>query len=260
MGIVNRITKLLGIQKNYWEDFMEWTKEEVIRRLQEVNQKGFIPISSDMYRNDDGIVGHVLEREFGVKENNLHIADLGTYELKGMRIRKGRSSMLTLFHQKSTEGMTPIQIFDRFGYVRASRRDGSMKKKLFTTIYGNKENSLGFILRPSGAYNVDLYFHDEYLARWDLSSGIEKIRQILLAFAETQGRRNAEEEKFHYVKAFILGSPKDIYQAIEEGAVVMDLCIDQPADGSKPVHDRGPHIRIPIKKLGMLFDTVEQVL
>lgn len=40
----------------------------------------------------------------------------------------------------------------------------------------------------------------------------------------------------------------------------MDLCIDQPADGSKPVHDRGPHIRIPIRKLNALFDVVEQVL
>ena len=40
----------------------------------------------------------------------------------------------------------------------------------------------------------------------------------------------------------------------------MDLCIDQPVDGSKPIHDRGPHIRIPIKKLDTLFSLVEKVL
>lgn len=239
---------------------MEWTKEQVISRLKEIESKGYIPVPSGMYRNDDGIVGQILEREFEVNENNLHIADLGTYELKGMRIKKGKSSTLTLFHQTSTAGMTPIQIFDRFSYVRASQRDGTLKRKLFTTIYGNKENSLGFILMPSGTSNVDLYYKDEYIARWDLSRGLEKIQQVLLAFAETTGRRNTEDECFHYVKAFILSSPKNIYKAISEGAVIMDLCIDQPADGSKAVHDRGPHIRIPVRKLSSLFDVVEQIL
>ncbi len=239
---------------------MEWTKERVMLRLKEVERKGYIPVPAGMYRNDDGIVGQILEREFEVNENNLHIADLGTYELKGLRVRKGRSSTLTLFHQTSTEGMTPLQIFDRFSYIRASQRDGTMKRKLFTTIYGNKENSLGFILRSSGTSNVDLYYHDEYLARWDLSGSLDKIQQVLLAFAETVGRRNTEEEQFHYIKAYILRSPRNIYKAISEGAVVMDLCIDQPADGSKPAHDRGPHIRIPIRKLSALFDVAEQVL
>ena len=239
---------------------MEWTKERVISRLRELEHKGFISVPSGMYRNDDGIVGQILEREFEVNENNLHIADLGTYELKGMRIKKRKSSTLTLFHQTSTAGMTPIQIFDRFSYVRASQRDGTPKRKLFTRIYGNKENSLGFILKASGTSNVDLYYHDEYLARWDLSSGLAKIQQILLAFAETTGERNSSEEQFHYTRAYILSSPKNIYKAISEGAVVMELCIDQPADGSKPVHDRGPHIRIPVKKLSALFDVVEQVL
>ena len=89
---------------------------------------------------------------------------------------------------------------------------------------------------------------------------MDKIQQVLLAFAETIGPRNTEEEQFHYIRAYILRSPKNIYNAISEGAVVMDLCIDQPADGSKPVHDRGPHIRIPIRKLNALFDVVEQVL
>ena len=237
-----------------------WNKEQVATKLREISGKGFISIPDGMYRNDDGIVGQILEREFAVEENNLHIADLGTYELKGMRYKKGKSSTLTLFHQTSTAGMTPLQLFERFSYLRASQRDGSLKRKLFTTIYGNKENSLGFILKASGTYNVDLYYHDEYLARWDLSSGIQKIQQVLLAFAETKGERNTPDEQFHYISAYILSSPKNIYSAIAEGAVVMDLCIDQPADGSKPVHDRGPHIRIPVKKLDKLFDSAEKIL
>lgn len=172
---------------------MEWTKENVIQKMEELRDKGFIRVPADMFRKDDGIVGQILEREFGVAENNLHLADLGTYELKGMRKKKNKASTLTLFHQTSTAGLTPNQIFDRFSYEKPSQRDGSLKRKLFTTIYGNKVNSLGFILRGNGDANVDLFFKDEYLATWDLTSGNGKIKQVLLALAETRGAANSSE-------------------------------------------------------------------
>lgn len=241
---------------------MEWTKENVIQKMEELRDKGFIRIPVDMFRKDDGIVVQILEREFGVAENTLHLADLGTYELKGMREKKSKASTLTLFHQTSTSGLTPNQIFDRFSYEKLSQRDGSLKRKLFTTIYGNKINSLGFILRGSGDANVDLFFQDEYLATWDLTSGNGKIKQVLLALAETRGAANSKDEEFHFVEAFILSSPKNIYDAIASGAVVMDLCIDQPASDfrKRAPHDRGPHIRIPIRKLNSLFDNVEKIM
>lgn len=239
---------------------MEWTKEKVIKRLHEIEKKGYLPIPEDMYRHDDGVVGQVLEREFCVSENNLHIADLGTYELKGLRYKERNASKLTLFHQRSTSGMTPLEIFDRFCYQKPSVRDGSMKRKLFTTVKGDRENNLGFILKARNGHAVDLYHHKEYLATWDLESGKRKIHQILLALAKTRGRVNSKEECFHYVKGYILSGPKDIYEAIDSGAVVLEFCIDQPADQTAAPHDRGPHIRIPIKKLDTLFERVEQVL
>lgn len=241
---------------------MLWTKESVAGKIKEISAKGFISIPEEAYRKDDGIVGQVLEREFGILENNIHLADLGTYELKGMRLKKNKSGNLTLFHQTSTSGMSPSQIFERFGYERPSKRDGSLKRKLFTTIKGNKQNNLGFILQAGGESAVSLYYRDEYLATWDLTSGKGKINQFLLAMAETSGVANSKDERFHFVRAYILSSPKNIYEAIAAGAVVMDLCIDQPASefGKKAPHDRGPHIRIPIKKLHLLFDSVEQIL
>lgn len=213
-----------------------WTKEAVIERLKEINSKGFIPVPQGMFRADDGIVGQILEREFGVAENNLHLADLGTYELKGMRKKKGKTSKLTLFHQTSTSGMTPRQIFDRFSYEKPSNRDGSLKRKLFTTIYGNKFNRLGFTLRAQGVSEVCLYHEEEYLATWDLTGGKGKINQVLFVLAETQGPANSKYEQFHFIEAYILSSPKNIYDAISSGAVVMELCIDQPTNefGKKP--------------------------
>ncbi len=239
-----------------------WTKEAIIEQMDIISAKGFISVPQGMFRRDDGIVGQVLEREFGVPENNLHLADLGKYELKGMRIKNKKSSKLTLFHQTSTAGMTPNEIFARFSYEKPSNRRDEMMRKLFTTIKGNKFNNLGFILRSSGESMVHLYYLDEYLATWDLTSGEGKINQIILAMAETVGKANSKEEQFHFVKAYILSSPKNIYEAISEGAVVMELCIDQPVAefGIKSPHDRGPHIRIPIKKLDKLFGSVERIL
>ena len=107
-----------------------------------------------------------------------------------------------------------------------------------------------------------MFFKDEYLATWDLTSGNGKIKQVLLALAETRGAANSKDEEFHFVEAFILSSPKNIYDAIASGAVVMDLCIDQPASDfrKRAPHDRGPHIRIPIRKLNSLFDNVEKIM
>lgn len=114
--------------------------------------------------------------------------------------------------------------------------------------------------RAPSAYSVDLFYHDEYLATWDLASGENKIHQVLLALAETRGIANSKDEEFHYIRAYILSAPKNIYEAISAGAVVMEFCIDQPADRSKAPHDRGPHIRIPVKKLNTIFGSVEQIL
>lgn len=235
-----------------------WTKESVISKLHEINRKGFIPIPPNMYRNDDGIVGQVLEREFGIEENNLHIADLGIYELKGMRYKKGNK--LTLFHQTSSSGLSPLDIFENYCYEGPSKRDGTLKRKLFTTVNAVRQNKRGFILQTNNSSSFDLYYHDQYLATWDLTTGESKIKRVLLALAETQGAVNSKNERFHYVKGYILSNPKNIYEAIDSGAVVMELCIDQPADRSKAPHDRGPHIRIPIAKLSELYDNVEQVL
>ncbi len=238
----------------------DWTKEAIIQRLIEIERKGYIAIPKESFRNDDGIGGQILEREFGVKENNLHSADLKKYELKGLRYKKSKPNMLTLFHQKPVSGMTVNQIFDRFGYIRKSKRSDILKKKLFTTISGNKYNNLGFILKAKSDTEICLYHKDEYLATWNLSEAANKINNVVLALADTQNKTNSSEETFHYIEAYLLENRKSLADAITAGAVVMDLCIDQPADKSKGIHDRGPHIRIPVKKLSYLYDSVERIL
>lgn len=235
-----------------------WNKEEVKTKLIEIKKKGFLSVPEDMYRKDDGIVGQILERQFGVQENNLQLGDLGDFELKGMRNRKSKSN-LTLFHKKPISGKTVIEIFDRFGYIKRSKRDPQvMKKKLFTTIKGGKPNSLDLWLKANNSSEINLYYQDEYISTWDLD--LSKIKQMVLAFADTQGTVNSKEEKFHFVEAYIMSGINDITSLINDGILVMDLCVDQALNSSKGPHDRGPHLRIPVSKLNKLYRNIERLL
>jgi hypothetical protein len=240
------------------QEVKNWTKQEVIDKLNELRNNGFLPVTADMFRKDDGVVGQILERQFKVKENNLHFGDLGDFELKGMRNRKSKSN-LTLFHKKPVSGMSVIQIFNRFGYVKVSNRDPDvMKKKLFTTIRGGKLNSLGLMLKANSASEINLYYKDEYLATWDLD--LTKIGHMILAFADTRGNVNTIEEEFHFTEAYMMTGINDITSLINDGILVMDLCVDQPLDSKKGPHDRGPHLRISVKKLNKLYSYIEQLM
>jgi len=248
----------MGNSGSHTNETMNWTIERIVNKLLEIENKGFLTIPPQMYRRDEGVVGQILEREFGVQENNLSIRDLGTFELKAMRLG---SQTLTLCHKTPSEGMTPIQIFDRFGYVRPSHRDPAVqKKKLFTTVKGTTNNNLGFILRSDTDNTIDMFYNDEFICRWELTEQLEKIDKIILTLAETQGSVNSRNESFHYVKANIFDGLKNLSRLVNEGTIVIDFCIDQALDSDRGPHDRGPHIRIPTSKLPRAYNSVTTLL
>jgi len=215
---------------------MIWTREQIQKRLLEVEAKGFLPIPEGMYRSDEGIVGQILEREFEIKENNISVRDLGSFELKGMR---KTSSKLTLCHKTTDNGLSPIEVFDRFGYEKPSNRDKLiLKKKLFTTVT-SKPNKLGLRLVPSGDNRIDMYHNSEFICSWDLSGQLEKISDILLVFAETKGVTASREELFHYTSAHFIQRLKPLSTLVSSNIIVIDFCIDKPVNSKKKPHDRG---------------------
>lgn len=237
---------------------MSWSLNDVQIKLQDINKRGFISIPPSMYRHDEGVIGQILEREFGVEENNLSVRDLGEFELKGMR---RNSSTLTLCHKKTDNGLTPIQVFDRFGYVRPSNRNETiLKKKLFSTITGKRQNSLHLILEPNGVSEISMFFKSNYICGWNLNDSLIKMNQIILAIAETKGQTGSRDETFHYVEAYLLNGLKKINELVKSGAIVIDFCIDQTVGGTKSPHDRGPHIRMPKRKIFSSYQEVKRLL
>ncbi|MGA2915344.1 MAG: MvaI/BcnI family restriction endonuclease [Sedimentisphaerales bacterium] len=236
---------------------MIWTREQIQKRLLEIKAKGFLPIPDGMYRRDEGIVGQILEREFNIKENNISVRDLGSFELKGMR---ETSSKLTLCHKKTDNGLSPIEVFDRFGYEKPSNRDKLiLKKKLFTTVT-SKPNKLGLRLVPFDDTRIDMYHNSEFICSWNLSESLEKINAILLVFAETKGATASRDELFHFTIAHFIQNLKPLSTLVSSNIIVIDFCIDKQVDSSKSPHDRGPHIRIPKSKLFMAYEFNEKIL
>ncbi len=237
---------------------VDWSLGEIVARLAEIKSKGFIPIPPAAFRSDEGAVGQILEREFGIEENNLHVGDLGQFELKGLR---KKSTRLTLCHKTTDTGLTPLQVFDRFGYIKPSRRDPTiLKKKLFTTVSGSTPNSLGLILRPKGTSGIEMYLEREFICGWELVSSIKKISQIVLVLAETMGRTNASDEQFHYTSAFLMRGLRNLDELVKEGSIVIDFAIDQPIDSLRQPHDRGPHLRMPVSKFNASYLEITPLL
>jgi len=241
---------------------MEWTIEAVTQRLEEIKAKGYIPVPADTHRTDDGVVGQLFEREFHIAENNLSVRDLGTFELKGIR---KTSTNLTLSHKKADKGLTPIEIFHRFGYVRVSNRDPNvLKKKLFVTVKGSKPNPQGLRLRGIDGLSLDMVYGDEFICEWDLTKQLQKIDQIILGVATTTGKTNAKDETFYYKNAYLLDGLKPLKDLVDNDIIVIDFCIDQPInkDGTpiKAPHDRGPHVRVPVSKISKAYNSVIQLV
>src|SRR4051812_42031509 len=103
-----------------------WDISAVVAKLEEIESKKYISVHADSYRKDDGVIGQILENEFGLTENNLSIRDLGDFELKAIR---RKSSTITLCHKRPSDGLSPLELFNKFGYIRPSNRNPAVLKK-----------------------------------------------------------------------------------------------------------------------------------
>lgn len=100
--------------------------EEFQQRFTALRERGFVRSR----RNGPTGVGHTLEQELGMPENNLAVPDLGKADLKGKRI--GSSSLITLFsfNRKAwqVKPLYAIQTYgspDKNGRTRVKEKGGS---------------------------------------------------------------------------------------------------------------------------------------
>lgn len=236
-------------------NFMDY--ENFIEKLYEIKEKGYIPTKR---RGNTG-VGHTLEQELGLAENNIALPDIGgIFELKAAR--KGTSSMLTLFTKEplSDHGRKRDKfLLNTFGY--SSNKSGRTLD-LYTTITANEFNAQGFKLEADGELlrivhrdiPIDVYWTYELLKQAFES----KLPSLIFVLAECRG--DGYNEEFYYNEAYLL---KDFdfsgfINAINKGFIKVDLRMHLKETGVPRNH--GTAFRIVKSAIPFCFSKRERIL
>lgn len=246
---------------------MQFTKESVIEKLRQIKEEGWIP--SGRSRSNVGAVGNTLEDLFGIKENNLPLANAGEWELKAQR--RGTSSLITLFHSEPSPRNAKIVSrvllpFYGWPHEEAGKKYPRTEMSFRSTTPGNRFTDRGFkidvdriekkVKLSFDATKVDVRKHSGWLSTvqqriglgqitpqpyWefdDLRRKVEtKIKNAFYVLAEC--RREDKKEYFHYNEAWMLEHADfdKFLNEIEHGTILIDF-------DARTGHNHGTKFRI----------------
>lgn len=223
------------------------TLKEFHEKFKLLKAKGFVKSR----RKGPTGVGHTLEVELGLKENNIDLPDIEDYELKGHRINS--SSMITLFtFNRKAWQMKAIQAVRKYGSLDKDGRQG-----LYYTM-SLKPNSAGVFLFVD---DTDMYIRHvsgEIIAKWNLESiakqFVKKMPALLLVSAFSEERDDVEY--FHYQRAQLMVgvSPELIAEQIRSENILIDLRLHDK--GTEGARNHGTGFRVKEDKLPLLFKSI----
>lgn len=227
------------------------TLKEIQKKLAALSNKGYI---LTLRKGPTGI-GHTLEKELGVYENNLAIPDIGgRVELKGTR--RNASALITLFTINRTVWQFPKkQIIENFGYI-----DPNNRKALYSTVYANENNPQDLILEIDKLKNKVNLFHKKshtLLASWSIftivGKFITKLERLLFVFADNRKNEKYNKEEFYFNEAYLLEepSPEKFLEAFENSIIAIDLRMH--LNKNNAVRNHGTGFRIREAKLPLLY-------
>lgn len=232
---------------------------------------------------NDGGVGNTLEDLFGVPENNLKVADLGIFELKGHKSEG--SSLVTLLHQDPLpkRRSSPVQylLLPMYGWPHKTIPNEMSFRQ---TIRGDRPTNRGFSVKLDGKSGqlttvfdsklVDLSEHGKWLesvrARiglgplspapyWPISllkdRAEAKLTNVLFVEAEVTGTKSDPTRSFKYKVAYLLRDFKfeRFLTAIEKGYIFVDY-------DARTHHNHGTKLRIHHQDWNQIFDFVERLM
>ena len=230
--------------------------QEIQNRLQELKDRGFIPT----HRKGPTGIGHTLEQELQLDENNLAIPDLGgRVELKANRKRSG--SMVTLFtFNRSVWQISQKEVIEKFGYV-----DERGRQALYSTVFHGSPNPQGLEIRIDRQnHKVHLCHNAEILGTWSVftvvGKFVTKLERLMVVFADNQFDEETNREEFHFNEAYLLDKPEPdkFLDAFEKGLIAIDVRIHLKAIGA--VRNHGTGFRIDERNMPSLYENRKQII
>ena len=229
---------------------------EIIKRLQALKAKGFIPTPR---RGSTG-VGHCFEQELGASESNIPIPDVGgRVELKGTR--KKASSLITLFtFNRAVWLMKQKDIINKYGYI-----DEDGRQSLYSSISNKTPNAQGFYIDLDAKKNIVILKHkssDVSFAEWSTyvlaGKFMTKMDRIILGFADS--KEIDGKEHFHFTEAVLLENPtpEKFLEAFNKSEMLLDLRMHINPKGG--VRNHGTAFRMSEKNLMLLYSKKKKLI
>ena len=220
---------------------------EFVEKIKELKKRGFVKTKR---RGDTG-VGHTLEQEIGLTENNISGPDLENIELKAQR--RGSSSKITLFTlDRQAWKIKQKDLILEYGYI-----DDKGRKALYCTV-SNNPNHQGFYTSVKGDKFCLFHITGRLIAEWKIEDLIRslstKIPNLILVIADCE-LDSEGKEKFWYNEVYYLkGVNKNKFiEYLKEGIITIDLRMHLKR-GYK-VRNHGTAFRIEEKYLADLFSS-----
>jgi len=121
-----------------------FTKEELITKLKEIANKGWLP---NARHGNHGGIGNTLENLLGIEENNLPIPNASEWELKAQKL--GTASLTTIFHIEPSPraiGFVPQILLPKYGWKHkeAGNKYPDDEMSFRQTIHGLNSSDRGF--------------------------------------------------------------------------------------------------------------------
>lgn len=252
-----------------------FTKEELIERLKEVKDRGWIP---NVRPGNAGGVGNTLEDLLGIEENNLPIPNASEWELKCQR--KRTTSLTTLFHiEPSPRAMkfVPCIFLPKYGWKHQTMPDEMSFRQ---TINGLAYSDRGFkVVVDRNAKRVAISFNAEFVgerhAEWlksvEKRAGLKELdpqpywgfddlfhragtKLLNCFYIRAEVKRESGREHFWYKDIIVLQdfSLEKFLQAIEKGMIYVDF-------DARTGHNHGTKFRLKQDRLPELYEVVRKV-
>jgi hypothetical protein len=257
-----------------------FTKEDLIRRLKEIRDQGWI---ANTRPGNDGGVGNTIEDLLGIEENNLPIPNAAEWELKAQR--KETSSLTTLFHMEPSPRalkFVPSIFLLRYGWrhEEAGKKYPGSEMSFRQTITGQSRSDRGFkVVVDRSARKVLVSFvlgsvdprHADWLRfvktkngegeldpqpYWGFDDLNHKAGTKLLNcfYLRAETKREQGIEYFHYQDIMILQEFdfEKFLRGIEQGFLLVDF-------DARTGHNHGTKFRLRQDRLPDLYNSVRVV-
>lgn len=244
--------------------------QELTDKFLQIKAKGFVPNTRP--NNQDGGIGNTLEDLLEIKENNLTQADFKDIEIKSQRLFN--SSYITLFSKAPTHPKRANNYLrETFGEVR--QEEHSDKKILYasifahrpSTVYDKYKMSLQINHNEQRLYLIVTDLNNKTLSNdiyWDfktLQRATQKLKNLLLAFADTQTQNNQKYHHFTKAQLYLNFNFDKFLIELQNGSIMFDIRIGVYNSGKSygKTHDHGSGFRIKKENFHLLYNNTQTI-